>query len=68
MKQDTYTASEAMDKLGLSRGMFHRKVKQGLIPKIVKPGMTQGVYPKRDIDALAMSMETAFDQHNRLIF
>jgi predicted DNA-binding transcriptional regulator AlpA len=68
MKEETYTASEAINKLGLSRGMFHRKVKQGIIPKIVKPGMTHGVYPKRDIDALALSMETALDHHNRLIF
>lgn len=68
MKEEVYTASEAINKLGLSRAMFHRKVKQGLIPKIVRPGMKQGVYPKRDIDALALSMETAFDHHNRFIF
>src|SRR5216110_2296145 len=68
MKEDTYTASEAIAKLGLSRGMFHRKVKQGIIPKIVKPGMTQGEYPKRDIDALALTMNAALDQHNRITF
>jgi predicted DNA-binding transcriptional regulator AlpA len=68
MKEEVYTASEAITKLGLSRAMFHRKVKQGAIPKIVKPGMTHGVYPKRDIDALALSMEAAFDQHNKFVF
>lgn len=67
-EEEVYTASEAISKLGLSRAMFHRKVKQGLIPKLVRPGMTHGVYRKRDIDALALSMETAFDQHNKFVF
>jgi len=57
-----YTASQAQAKLGLSKAMFHRKVKQGLIPKVTRPGMKQGVYPKRDIDALALSMDLVFEQ------
>jgi predicted DNA-binding transcriptional regulator AlpA len=61
-----YTASEAQAKLGLSKAMFHRKVKQGLIPKVTRPGMKQGVYPKRDIDALALSMEMVFEQEKFL--
>ncbi|HXL36640.1 MAG TPA: hypothetical protein VN954_05500 [Ktedonobacteraceae bacterium] len=58
MSRQYYTASEARGKLGLSKSMFFLKVKQGLIPKVVLPGMTQGVYPKRDIDALALSITT----------
>jgi hypothetical protein len=56
MKDGFYTASEAQEQLGLSKAMFHRKVKQGLIPKITPPGMKQGVYPRRDIDVLALSL------------
>jgi predicted DNA-binding transcriptional regulator AlpA len=56
MKDGFYSASEAQEKLGLSKAMFHRKVKQGLIPKVTPTGMKQGVYPKRDIDALTLSM------------
>src|SRR2546423_427899 len=50
MSNHFYTASEAQDILGISKGMFFRKVQEGLIPKIILPGMKQGVYPKRDID------------------
>ncbi|HZU68126.1 MAG TPA: hypothetical protein VFA09_12685 [Ktedonobacteraceae bacterium] len=51
-----YTASEAQAKLGLSKAQFHQKVRQGLIPKVIMPGRKQGMYPRRDIDALALSM------------
>jgi predicted DNA-binding transcriptional regulator AlpA len=63
-----YTASEAQAKLGLSKAMFFRKVNQRLIPKVVPPGMKQGVYPKRDIDALAISMNMVFEQFDKIIF
>lgn len=46
MNDRYYTASEAQAKMGLSKAMFFRKVNQGLIPKVVPPGMKQGVYPK----------------------
>lgn len=55
-----YTASEAQEKLGLSKAGFHRKVTLGHIPKVVLPGKQRGVYPKRDIDALASIMNVAF--------
>lgn len=48
--------------------MFFRKVNQGLIPKVVLPGMKQGVYPKRDIDALAISMDLALNQLDKIVF
>src|SRR5712692_9908259 len=66
MSDQYYTASQAQAKLGLSKAMFHRKVKQGLIPKVTPPGMKQGVYPKRDIDVLALSMELVFEQEKFL--
>lgn len=56
-----YTAAEAQSKLGLTKAKFHKMVRQGLIPKVVLPGMKQGVYPKRDIDALSLSMSLAQD-------
>ena len=68
MPQQYYTASEAQQKLGFSRAAFFRKVKQGIIHKVVLPGMKQGVYPKRDIDALALSMQTVFEQFQDITF
>ncbi|GCF07288.1 helix-turn-helix transcriptional regulator [Dictyobacter arantiisoli] len=68
MPQQYYTASEAQKKLGFSRAAFFRKVKQGIIRKVVPPGMKQGVYPKRDIDALALSMHTIFEQFQTIVF
>jgi predicted DNA-binding transcriptional regulator AlpA len=58
-----YSAKEAREKLGLSNAMFHRKVGQGHIPRVVQPGKKLGVYPKRDIDALAMAMDVTFSIH-----
>ncbi|GCE15667.1 helix-turn-helix transcriptional regulator [Tengunoibacter tsumagoiensis] len=66
--QSYYTASEAQQKLGLSKAMFFRKVNQGLIPKVVLPGMKQGMYPKRDINALAMAMNMVFEQFDKIVF
>ena len=68
MEKQFYTASEAQAKLGLSRTEFHRRVNQKLIPKVTRPGMKQGVYPKRDIDALALSMNIVFEQHEKIVF
>src|SRR2546430_1540745 len=48
--------------------MFFRKVQEGFIPKLVLPGMKQGVYPKRDIDALAKSMNMLFEQYDKIAF
>lgn len=68
MNSNYYTASEAQAKLGLSKAMFFRKVNQGLIPKFVSPGMKQGVYPKRDIDALALSINLIFERYDKILF
>ncbi|HJT58194.1 MAG TPA: hypothetical protein VJ761_16945 [Ktedonobacteraceae bacterium] len=58
-----YTASEAQARLGLSKAQFHQKVRQGVIPKVVMPGRKQGVYPRRDIDALALSMSSDLEEN-----
>jgi predicted DNA-binding transcriptional regulator AlpA len=68
MNDKYYTASEAQAKLGLSRSVFFRKVSLGLIPKIVQPGMKRGLYPKRDIDALAYSIHLQSEQDNKIVF
>lgn len=68
MSDKYYTASQAQAKLGLSKAMFFRKVNQGFIPKVVLPGMKQGGYPRRDIDALALAMNTVFEQDSRIVF
>ncbi|HEU5382938.1 MAG TPA: helix-turn-helix domain-containing protein [Ktedonobacteraceae bacterium] len=60
-----YTAKEAQARLGLSKSTFHKWVRQGLIPKVILPGMKQGVYPRRDIEALVLSMSA---QQSTLIF
>lgn len=68
MSGDYYTASEAMKKLGLSKTMFHRKVNAGQIPRVTPPGYKQGVYPKRDIDALALAMNMVFELKEKIVF
>jgi MerR HTH family regulatory protein len=58
LNRQFYTAKEAQDKLGLTKARFHKWVRQGLIPRVILPGMKQGMYPRRDIDALVLSMST----------
>jgi excisionase family DNA binding protein len=60
-----YTAKEAQARLGLSKSTFYKWVRRGFIPKVILPGMKQGLYPKRDIEALALSIST---QQSILIF
>ncbi len=69
MKQNQYyTATQAQKVLGLSKAMFFRKVNQGLIPKFTPTGNKQGMYPKRDIDALALATQSVFEQFERIVF
>ena len=63
-----YTASEAQARLGLSKAMFFRKVSQGLIPKVIMPGMKQGVYPKRDIHYQSLAMNMFFEHYDKILF
>ncbi|SRR5258707_9827418 len=68
MENNFYTASEAMKRLGLSKSDFFRRVNEGQIPKRTKPGSKHGVYPKRDIDALALAMALIFESQDKLVF
>ncbi len=68
MNSDYYTAGEAMAKLGLSKTAFHRKVNARQIPKVVPPGGKQGMYPKRDIDALTLAMNMVFELQEKIVF
>lgn len=63
-----YTASQAMERLGLSKGAFHRKVNAGQIRKVTPVGGKQGVYPKKDIDTLAQIMNLVFEKENKFEF
>lgn len=61
LNKQFYTAKEAQEKLGLTKARFHKWVRQGLIPRVILPGMKQGMYPRRDIDALVLSMSTLLE-------
>ncbi len=67
-KRDYYTASEAMKRLGLARTTFHQYVGDGLIPKVTRPGAKRGIYLKRDIDALALTMNLALRMREKIVF
>jgi predicted DNA-binding transcriptional regulator AlpA len=67
-QRDYYSASEAMRRLGLSRSTFHQYVAEGIIPKRLRPGAKRGFYPKRDIDALALTMNLALRIQERIEF
>lgn len=67
-REDYYTASEAMKLLGLTKTVFYQKVSAGHIPKVTQPGMKQSVYPKRDIDALVLAMNLAFETPSKFTF
>jgi|GEM_PF-1270153 predicted DNA-binding transcriptional regulator AlpA len=67
-QRDWYTASQAMKRLGLARTTFHQYVTDGLIPKVTRPGAKRGVYPKRDIDALALTTNLALRMREKIVF
>ncbi|HEU5374896.1 MAG TPA: hypothetical protein VFV38_05625, partial [Ktedonobacteraceae bacterium] len=46
------TAQEDQTRPGLRWAKFHKMVGQGLIPRVLLPGMKQGVHPRRDVDTL----------------
>lgn len=52
-----YTAKEAMAKLGLRSSTFYYHVSQGKIPRVDHPIKAEGMYPKKKIDEIAMSVE-----------
>ena len=57
-----YTAAQAQRRLGLARSTFFYLVKKGTIRKVVFPGMKQGLYPRSEIDELALSIKALIEQ------
>jgi hypothetical protein len=51
-----YTAKEAQERLGIDEWKFHYLVKTGRIKKVIPPGRKTGVYPKSEIDEMALEM------------
>src|SRR5947207_5758410 len=52
-----YTATEAIERLGMPRNTFFRYARDGKIKKVVPPGQVEGYYPKNEIDKLARARE-----------
>jgi hypothetical protein len=52
-----YTATEAIERLGMPRNTFFRYVRSGKIKKVIPPGQVEGYYPKNEIDKLARARE-----------
>jgi hypothetical protein len=48
-----YTASEAMQVLGMTQGQFQNLVVHGRIKRVIPPGRTRGMYIKKEVDELA---------------
>jgi hypothetical protein len=68
MSEEFYSAKDAIEKLGLAPASFHRKVASGQIPKVTPSGRKKGVYPKRDIDALALALNIVFETPEKFDF
>jgi hypothetical protein len=47
-----YSAKEAMQRLSMTRGTFFYHVKQGDIPKVLRPNGKEGYYEKKTIDKM----------------
>ena len=60
-----YTASQAQQRLGMSKSSFFDLVRKGTITKVTLPGKTQGMYPKTLIDNLAATIKTTLAQYER---
>lgn len=63
-----YTASQAMKKLEMTSASFYRRVAAGEIPYVTQVGSDQKLYPKRDIDAIAIAREMAITEREKTEF
>jgi hypothetical protein len=68
ISEQYYTAKDARAVLGLNENTFQTWVKTGKIKRIKLPGRGQGMYEKRDIDALALAMHMMLELKERLVF
>lgn len=55
--QNLYTASEAMERLGMTQGQFQNLVRQGKLKRVIPPGRTRGMYAKKDVDEMALALQ-----------
>lgn len=68
-QKEYYTATEAIEKLGIGRSGFYDRVNAGQIQKVTLPGRKQGVYVARDVDTLAEVLSAAFSvKPDRIVF
>lgn len=63
-----YSASQAMKKLEMTSASFFRRVAAGEIPYVTQVGSDQKLYPKRDIDAMALAREMVITGQERIEF
>lgn len=54
-----YTAAQARATLGLNENTFQTWVKKGKISRVTLPGRRYGLYPKQEIDRMALQVEAA---------
>jgi len=54
--QNLYTASEAMNVLGMTQGQFQNLVRQGRLKHVIPPGRTRGMYLKKEVDELTLAL------------
>jgi hypothetical protein len=55
--QNLYSASEAMQALGVTQGQFQNLVRQGKLKRVIPPGRTRGMYTKKEVDELALARQ-----------
>jgi hypothetical protein len=55
-----YTATEAIERLGISEGMLYNHVRNGNLHRVVPKGRKQGFYLKSEVDALASNLQRFF--------
>lgn len=55
-----YTATQVKEVLGVTHGMLYQYIRNGHLHPVIPPGKKQGVYPKKEVDKLALELQTFF--------
>lgn len=55
-----YTATQAKQVLGVTHGMLYQYVRNGHLHPVTPPGKKQGVYPRKEVDKLALELQAFF--------
>lgn len=61
-----YTATEVKQVLGVTHGMLYQYVRNGHLHPVTPPGKKQGVYPKKEVDKLALELQAFFMYREKL--